>query len=80
MFIVVVPVAAPMFKVVAAPAKFTVVAPAFISANVAELVVREVRKSGDVANTNLPVPVSSEITPANCAEVVAANTLRLLAV
>ena len=28
---------------------------------------------GDVANTNAPEPVSSEITPANSAEVVAAN-------
>ena len=34
---------------------------------------------GDVANTNAPVPVSSDITPANCAEVVAANWLRGLA-
>lgn len=28
---------------------------------------------GVVLNTKLPVPVSSEMTPANCAEVVAAN-------
>ncbi|MEI5996842.1 hypothetical protein H3V53_06390 [Paraburkholderia bengalensis] len=28
---------------------------------------------GDVPNTSDPVPVSSEITPSNCAEVVAAN-------
>ena len=28
---------------------------------------------GLVANTRAPEPVSSEITPANCAEVVAAN-------
>jgi len=28
---------------------------------------------GDVANTRAPVPVSSDITPASCAEVVAAN-------
>ena len=28
---------------------------------------------GDVANTNSPLPVSSLITPANCADVVAAN-------
>jgi hypothetical protein len=31
---------------------------------------------GDVANTRAPDPVSSEITPANCAEVVAANWFR----
>ena len=28
---------------------------------------------GELANTNAPEPVSSEITPASCAEVVAAN-------
>jgi hypothetical protein len=32
---------------------------------------------GDVANTNAPLPVSSEITPANYKEVVAACTLNL---
>jgi hypothetical protein len=32
---------------------------------------------GVLANTNAPVPVSSEITPASCAEVVAANAERL---
>ena len=35
---------------------------------------------GEVANTKSPVPVSSEITPANSAEEVAANTLSLLPV
>ena len=35
---------------------------------------------GEVANTNAPLPVSSDITPANCNEVVAANTPRLLPV
>ena len=35
---------------------------------------------GEVANTNAPEPVSSEITPANSAEVVAANCDRPLAV
>jgi hypothetical protein len=35
---------------------------------------------GDVANTKAPLPVSSDITPANSAEVVAANTLSLLLV
>ena len=36
-----------------------------------------VTKVGEVANTNAPVPDSFEITPANSAEVVAANTLIL---
>jgi len=35
---------------------------------------------GDVANTSDPVPVSSEITPRSCADVVAANAPRLLLV
>ena len=35
---------------------------------------------GDVANTKSPVPVSSDITPANSEEEVAANTLSLLPV
>jgi hypothetical protein len=34
-------------------------------------------KTGEFANTKAPVPVSSEITPANCAEVVAANWPRV---
>ena len=33
---------------------------------------------GLVAKTNAPLPVSSDITPANCAELVAAITERLL--
>jgi hypothetical protein len=37
-----------------------------------------VTRTGEVANTNAPLPVSSDMTPANCNEVVAANTLRLL--
>ena len=32
-----------------------------------------VTKVGEVANTKAPEPVSSLITPANCADVVAAN-------
>ena len=39
-----------------------------------------VTRVGLVANTRLPEPVSSEITPASSADVVAANTLNLLAV
>jgi hypothetical protein len=37
-----------------------------------------VMKVGVLLKTKRPVPLSSEMTPANCAEVVAANTLRLL--
>jgi hypothetical protein len=39
-----------------------------------------VTNAGDVANTSDPVPVSSEITPRSCADVVAANAPRLLLV
>ena len=39
-----------------------------------------VTKVGLVANTNKPLPVSSDITPANSEELVAANTLILLVV
>jgi len=38
-----------------------------------------VTRVGVLANTRAPVPVSSEITPASSAEVVAANTLSLSA-
>ena len=37
-------------------------------------------RDGDVANTNEPEPVSSDITPASCADVVAAKTDKLLEV
>lgn len=37
-------------------------------------------KEGDADNTMLPVPVSSDITPANSVEVVAAKALILLVV
>jgi hypothetical protein len=36
-----------------------------------------VTRVGEVANTSTPEPVSSEITPFSCSEVVAANTERL---
>ena len=39
-----------------------------------------VTKVGLVPKTNAPLPVSSDITPASCAEVVAAMTERLLLV
>jgi len=56
---VVVPVDAPTERVVAAPAKLTVVAVVLIRLNVVEPVVREVVISGDVPKTATPVPVSS---------------------
>jgi len=39
-----------------------------------------VTRVGEVANTKAPLPVSSDMTPSNSAEVVAANTLSLLPV
>ena len=71
--IVVVPLAAPIVKAVAALAKFTVVAVVSINPNVVLPVVILVVIAGLVPNTATPVPVSSLNTPANSAEVVAAN-------
>lgn len=68
LLIVAVPDEAPMFRVVAAPAKLTVVALAFISAKLDEAVVSEVVISGDVPNTTRPLPVSSESVAAKAAE------------
>jgi hypothetical protein len=59
LFTVIVPVAAPMFSVVAAPPKFSVVAVVFTKANVVDGVVKLVVIAGDVPNTATPVPVSS---------------------
>lgn len=73
LLIKVVPVPAPIFKDVAAPAKLIVVAVVFNNANVLLDVNKLVSNVGDVAKTRAPDPVSSEITPANCALVVAAN-------
>ena len=39
-----------------------------------------VTRVGEVANTKAPLPVSSDITPSNSEDVVAANTLSLLPV
>ena len=69
----VVPVAAPTLRAVAAPAKLIVVAFVLNSANVAVAVVILVVIFGFVPNTNAPLPVSSLITPASSALVVAAN-------
>lgn len=77
---VVVPDVAPMVSAVAAPAKFTVVAVALIRSNDALPVVSEVVIAGEVPNTREPLPVSSEMTPASSAEVVAAKTESLFAV
>jgi hypothetical protein len=62
---------------VPAPAKFTVVAFVLTKSNDALGVVKDVVIAGLVPNTKLPEPVSSEITPANCADVVAANCDKL---
>jgi len=51
-----------------------VVVPPIRSGAVIEVVIVGVTIVGEVANTSKPVPVSSEITPASSAEVVAENT------
>ena len=56
---VVVPVVAPIVRLVAAPAKLRVVAVALKTSKLADPVMTEVRKDGDVAKTNEPVPVGS---------------------
>ena len=68
LFTVIVPVAAPMFSVVAAPPKFSVVAPVFTKANVVDAVVRLVVIAGDVPNTKAPEPVSPVTAAAKFAE------------
>ena len=70
---VVVPVAAPILNAVAALAKFTVVAVVLIKSKLVDPVVIDVVNAGLVPNTNTPVPVSSEITVASSADVVAKN-------
>ncbi len=80
LIVVVAVVASPMVSAVAAPAKFTVVAVVFRRANVLLPVVRLVVNWGDVPKTSNPVPVSSLMTPASSADVVAENALNLSAV
>ena len=75
LLIVVVPEPAPMLRVVAAPKALTDVALALNTENVVLAVVTPVVKSGLVANTNLPVPVSSLITLASSELVVEACAL-----
>ena len=74
------PVAAPMDITVAAPKALIVVAVALNKANVPEPVVTLVVKSGEVANTKAPLPVSSEIVFFNSNDVVAAKSDNLLLV
>jgi hypothetical protein len=50
-------VTAPIFTVVAALAKFTVVAPVLSKSKLLEVVINEVSNVGEVCNTVLPVPV-----------------------
>lgn len=52
-------VTAPIFTVVAAPAKFTVVAPVLSKSKLLEVVINEVSNVGEVCNTVLPVPVEA---------------------
>ena len=66
---VVVPVAAPIERAVAAPAKFTVVAVVLTSANVVLGVVKDVVIAGLVPNTAAPDPVSSVNAVASCEDV-----------
>ena len=77
---VVVPVAAPIERVVAALAKFTVVAVVLIRSNEVLGVVNDVVIAGLVPKTSAPEPVSSLITPRSSLDVVAANALSLFAV
>ena len=68
LFTVVVPVTAPMLSVVAALAKFTVVAVVLIRSNDVLLVVILVVIAGDVSNTNAPEPTSPVTAAARFAE------------
>ena len=74
------PVAAPIDITVAAPKALIFVAVALNKLNVAEFVVTLVVKSGDVAKTNAPLPVSSDIRFFSCNELVCAKTLKSLPV
>lgn len=65
---VAVPVAAPIFKVVAAPKALTVVALVLKTSNELEPVVMLVVIEGDVPKTATPVPVSSERVASKSAE------------
>ena len=80
LFIVVVPVDAPIEIVVAAPNALMVVAVVLNTLNDVLPVTTLVVNEGEVPNTNAPVPVSSDMTPASSDDVVAANTLNLFAV
>ena len=75
---VVVPVAAPIFKAVAAPAKLTVVAVVLTRAKVVEGVVRLVVMAGEGPKTARPDPVSSDIELIKTDD--AAEVVKLLAV
>ena len=74
------PVAAPIDITVAAPKALIVVAVALNKANVPEPVVTLVVKSGEVANTKAPLPVSPVIVFKSSNDVVAAKSDNLLLV
>ena len=77
LLIVVVPVDAPMLRVVVAPAKLTVVAPAFSKLNEVDVVLSDVRMFGLVWNTRRSRPVLSLIKPRSCVDVVEENEARV---
>jgi hypothetical protein len=79
-FIVAFPDAAPIDRVVAAPKALIFVAVALNKLKVALPVVTLVVKSGEVANTNAPDPVSSDIVFLSSKDVVAAKSDSLLLV
>ena len=74
---VVSPLVAPIVIEVAEPKALIAETLLLNTLNVVLAVVMDVTNSGLEANTSLPVPVSSEITPLNSSEVVAANKLNL---
>ena len=80
LFTVVVPVPAPMPIAVPAPNALTVVALVLNTLNDVLLVLTLLVKVGLFWNTRAPLPVSSLITPASCALVVAANWFNPLSV
>ena len=77
LLIVVVPLVAPMFKLVAEFAKFTSTALEIIRLKLVEDVVIELRMFGLFWNTRRSVPVVSVIRVRNCVDVVGSNVARV---
>ena len=74
---VVVPPAAPIVMMLAAPAMVRLVTPEFNKLNPGDVVVIPVKIVGFVWNTNLSRPVVSVIKPRNCVDVVDANDAKV---